>query len=132
MSMGRLGIFMPALVAVVLSGCSGTFHGFTPDAAQTSSEVTLSLSSLSFASVGASAAQTVTATQSNYSGSFAASTPAAGQPNSCNGIATISPSSGTSFSVMPVAAGQCVFTIAANGEAANLTVTVTTTTIGGS
>ena len=89
--------------------------------------MTLSATSLSFTEAGASDAQTVTVTQVNYSGAF---TPAT---TTCSGIATISPTSGTSFTVTPVAAGSCTFTIAGGGgQSATLSVGVTTTTVGGS
>lgn len=95
--------------------------------------VVLAPNALAFTAVGASNAQSTTASESNYSGTFTAATAAAGQPNSCSGIATISPASGTTFSVTPVAAGHCTFTVSGGGtQSATLTIDVTTTTVGGS
>jgi len=108
----------------LLAACSSS-RGYVPSS--TSGVVTLSSSSLAFTATGASDAQSVTVTQVNYSGAFTPST------TNCTGIATISPASGTSFSVTPVAAGSCTFTIAGGGgQRATLTVGVTTTTVGGS
>ncbi|MBV9408962.1 MAG: hypothetical protein JO164_09060, partial [Candidatus Eremiobacteraeota bacterium] len=71
--------------------------------------------------------------QANYGGTFTSSTAASGQPNSCATIATISPATGTTFTVTPVAAGHCTFTIAGGGgNSATLTIDVTTTSVGGS
>lgn len=78
-------------------------------------------------------AQSTTASQSGYSGSFTASTPAAGQTDSCAGLAQIAPSDGTVFAVTPLAAGHCTFAIqGAADRSATLTVDITTTTVGGS
>ena len=82
---------------------------------------------------GSASAQTFTASQSNYSGSFTSTTPSLGQPNSCSGIVTVAQNSSSQFTVTPVAAGTCVLTIAGgNGQSAPLSVVVTTTTVGGS
>ena len=87
----------------------------------------LSPSSLAFTATGASNAQTVAVTQGNYSGAFTAS------GTTCTGIATISAATAASFSVTPVAAGSCTFTITGSGgQSAALTIGVTTTTVGGS
>ena len=99
----------------------------TPSPVPTPGAVTLTPSALTFTATGAAYALSTTASQSQFSGSFSASTA------TCSGIATISPSSGTTFTVTPVAAGSCTFTIAgANGTSATLSVGVTTTTVGGS
>jgi hypothetical protein len=95
--------------------------------------VVLAGQNVSFTAAGSAYAQSVTATQANYIGSFAASTPPAGQTGSCSGIASISQTNAAKFSVTPVAAGHCVFSIAGGGgESAPLTIDVTTTTVGGS
>ncbi len=87
----------------------------------------LSSSSLAFTAAGTSNAQTVTVTQANYSGAFTAS------GTTCTGIATISAATAASFSIVPVAAGSCTFTITGGGgQNATLTIGVTTTTVGGS
>lgn len=94
--------------------------------------VLLAPASLSFIATGTPKAMPDTAMQAGFSASFTASTTAAGQPSSCSGIATISAPSGSTFTVTPVAAGNCTFTIAGgNGQTAALLVSVTTTTAGG-
>ncbi len=76
---------------------------------------------------GGTNAQSVTASQMNYAGTFTAST------TTCSGIATIASTGGAAFSVTPVAAGTCSFTITGgNATAATLNVVVTTTSVGGS
>jgi Bacterial Ig-like domain (group 2) len=87
--------------------------------------VQLSPSTLNFSASGAQYAQTVSASQ-NDTGTFTVFT------TTCNGIAAISPISGKAFTVTPVAAGSCTFTIMGGaGQTATLTVGVTTTTVGG-
>ncbi len=103
----------------------------SPSAA--SGAVVLSPPSLAFTAAGAAHAQPVNASQVSYTGSFSATTAAPGQTNSCSGIASISPSSATAFTVTPVAAGHCTFTIAGGAsQSATLTIDVTTTSVGGS
>lgn len=95
--------------------------------------VVLSAASLAFTATGSPSTQSFTASESGYSGNFTASTAAAGQSSSCNSVATIAATNATSFSVTPLAAGQCTFTIAGFGlQTATLTVGVTTSTVGGS
>jgi hypothetical protein len=106
----------------------------TPTAAPTGSPaaVLLTAAKLAFAATGASGAQTVTASESNYGGQFTISTAAAGQTSSCSGVATASPSSGTAFAVVPTGVGHCTFAIAdGSGQTATLTIDVTSTTVGG-
>ncbi|HTX55825.1 MAG TPA: hypothetical protein VMD47_01855, partial [Candidatus Acidoferrales bacterium] len=65
-------------------------------------------------------------TQTNYTGAFTAST------TSCSAIATIANTAST-FTVTPVAAGTCSFTVSGGSDAtATLNVVVTTTSVGGS
>ncbi len=105
----------------------------TPTPMPTPGAVVLAPNALAFTAVGATNAQRTTASESNYAGTFTAATGAAGQTNSCSGIATISPASGTTFSVTPVAAGHCTFTLTGGGtQSATLTIDVTTTNVGGS
>ncbi|MGC2243809.1 MAG: hypothetical protein WBA06_09305 [Candidatus Aquilonibacter sp.] len=122
-----------ALVAIcmvslgVVACDSGASRGLIPGPTPTPGSVMLSSSSLAFTTIGASDAQTVTVKQSNYSGAFTAS------GTTCAGIATISAATAASFSVTPVAAGSCTFTITGGGgQSAALTIGVTTTTVGGS
>lgn len=115
-----------AVGAVAATGCAGSVNT-TPVATPTPGAVALSTSSLAFTATGAANAASVNATQLNYSGAFTAST------STCGGIATISPASGATFSITPVAAGSCTFTIAGGaGQSATLTIGVTTTAFGGS
>ncbi len=89
--------------------------------------VTLAPASLSFTASGAANAQGVTVSQTNYAGAFTASTTA------CSGVATIASTGSAAFSVTPVGAGTCSFTIAGgNNTTGTLNVVVTTTTVGGS
>lgn len=112
------------LYSIVASG--------SPSPSPSPAPVVLSTSSLAFNGTGTSNAQTVTASQISSS-SFAATTAGVGQNGSCSGIATISPTSGTTFTVTPVAAGTCTFTIAgAGGQSATVSIVVTTTALGGS
>jgi hypothetical protein len=94
--------------------------------------VLLSVPNLAFTATGTASAQTFAASQANGSGTFTASTAATGS-GSCAGIATIAPTTGSSFTVTPLAAGACTFTIAGGGgQSAALTIDVTSTTLGGS
>jgi hypothetical protein len=123
---------LSALSALVIAGCSGTVGPFIGVPSSTS-PVVLTASSISFTGAGTSNAQNVTASQQGYSSNFVASTPNAGQTNSCSGVATISPSSGTSFTVTPVAAGACTFTLTGgSGQSATMKIDVTLTNVGGS
>ena len=113
------------LIVILLAGCTPPW---TPQTAATVAPgaVTLSTTSLTFTAAGATNAQIVVASESDYTGSFTAST------TTCNGIATIAATGGSSFTVTPVAAGSCTFAIAGGGtSSATLSVGVTTTTVGG-
>jgi len=101
----------------------------SPSASPSAGQVVVTPSSLAFITTGASAAQTVNVMQTNFDGAFSVSTAA---PQSCSGIVTVSAASATSLLVTPVAAGQCVETITGGGGvSAPLTITVTTTSVGG-
>lgn len=96
----------------------------TPTATPTPS---LSPTSLTFTNTGV--AQSLTATETNYSGVLT-------QSNTCSGIATVSPASRTgpsgSFTVTSVSAGSCTVTItdsAAHTVAASISVTTLGATI---
>jgi hypothetical protein len=100
---------------------------YIPGPATAPGAVVLSPASLAFTAAGAASAQSVSATQASYGGSFTAST------TTCSGIATISPASGSAFTVTPVAAGACTFIISGGGsQSTSLAVGVTTTGVGGS
>lgn len=128
-SMARFsGWVVASLFSLGLAGCTPPYavpSGTLPTPSTAPGVVTLSPASLSFLTAGASAAQSVSPSQANYSGPFAALT------TTCAGIATISPASGSAFTVTPVAAGTCSFTVTGSGASATLGVTVTTTSVGG-
>jgi hypothetical protein len=117
-------------VFLVFAACSASL-GLVPAPTASSGPmpgtVTLSQTSLTFTAAGAANAQSTTASQANYTGTFTAST------TTCSGIATIASTGSAAFSVTPVAAGTCSFTITGgNNMTATLNVVVTTTTVGGS
>lgn len=91
--------------------------------------IVLSPTVLNFVAAGSAYAQTFSASETNYSGTFT-------QSNTCNPnsgtIATISPASGTApvtFTVTPQSAGSCTVTIGdSSGQSTSLTIGVTTST----
>ena len=98
----------------------------TPTPTPSPAALVLTPNALTFTATGSAAAQTSTATEAGYGGTFSASTA------NCAGIASISPASGSTFTVTPVAAGTCTFSIKDSIlQAATLTITVTTTQVGG-
>ena len=141
------------LVAAVFTGCSGsggTANTVAPaptasptpvvtasptpvvTASPGPGTISLAPNPLNFATTGAAAAQTFTASETGFSGTYSATTAAAGTAGSCSGIATISPTSGSgTFTVTPVAAGGCVFTVSDGTHTAPETINITTTTVGG-
>lgn len=81
--------------------------------------------SLAFFGTGSSLAQTVTVTETGYSGTFVATTSTCG---TIAGIAGTGP-----FAITPLAAGACQYTFTdSGGRSAVLTLSITTTTGGGS
>jgi hypothetical protein len=99
----------------------------SPTPAPTPGVVVISSTSLSFTNVGATYAQTVTMSQTHYSGAFQVTTA------NCSGIATVGSLTDASFTVTPVAAGSCTFTVTGTaGQSATLTIGVTTTSVTGS
>lgn len=103
--------------AVGHGGGSGSVQANTPRG-----PVTLSATSLSLR-VG-SASDTIIASETGYSGSFAVSA------SGCGGIATITPTIGTSFSVAPIADGNCRITFSDDrGQTASALAFVTTGTM---
>lgn len=100
-------------------------YGNFSSSAPTIGTVVLSPSSLAFS--GTSTPQTVTATQSGFAGPFTASAP------TCAGIATVATASANTFTVTPLAGGQCTATVTGTGGAtATLLIGVTTLSITGS
>ncbi len=135
----------PVACAILLGSCTGASQVValpqgspspaapSPSPSPTPGPVVLTPSTLTFIATGSSAAQSVTVAQTNFSGAFSASTAAAGAPNSCSGIATVAASSATAFLVTPVAAGTCSETISGGGGvSATLSISVATTSVGGS
>ncbi|MDB5041296.1 MAG: hypothetical protein JWN27_2022 [Candidatus Eremiobacteraeota bacterium] len=99
----------------------------TPTATPAPAGVSLSPPALTFLATGASSAQTVTASVPNYSGAFTAAT------TTCGSIASIAPAPGSTFTVTPLGVGSCSFTITdAVAHVATLSISVTSTTVGGS
>ena len=103
--------------AVGHGGGSGNVPANTPRG-----PVMLSATSLSLRVGGSNGA--ITVSESGYSGAFTVAA------SGCGGIATIAPSSGTSFSVSPVAAGNCRISFTDDrGQIASLLAFVTTGTM---
>jgi hypothetical protein len=110
------------------TGCSGGSGnatqpivpgGPTPTAVPTGS-VSLQPSTLAFITTGSGAAQTSTASETGYDGTFTVTA------TTCDGIASVSPTSTSVFTVTPDSNGTCTITISgAPGESATLSVSVT-------
>lgn len=96
----------------------------TPTATPVTAPVVVNGPSLQFVAIGPAYAKTITITQANYGGEFVLS------GMSCNGIAAADTTmSQNNFTVTPLAAGTCSYTVAgAGGSQTTLPVTVTTTT----
>ncbi len=99
----------------------------TPAPTPTPAPVVVSAPSLRFVGTGSTFATTIVVTQANYSGNFALG------GTSCNGITTADTASSLqNFTITPVAAGTCTYTVTGGGGAQTvLPVTVTTLTVGG-
>ena len=99
----------------------------TPTPTPTPAPVIANLPSLQFLAVGAPFAKTIAVTQANYGGPFVLS------GESCNGIAaTDTTTSQLNFTITPLAAGTCSYTLTGGGGAQTvLPVTVTTLTLDG-
>ena len=99
----------------------------TPSPTPTPATVIVNIPSLQFLAVGAPFAKTIAVTQANYTGQFVLS------GHSCNGIAaTDTTISQLNFTITPVAAGTCSYTLTGGGGAQTaLPVTVTTLTLDG-
>jgi hypothetical protein len=122
------GALLITIVTVAFAACAPKETYVAPVTQPSASPGTLSItpSSLAFTDVGSSYAQTVTLSQPNYSGTFTAST------TTCSGIATIAKNGASGFTVTPVSAGSCTFTITGgDGASATLSIGVTTTGVGG-
>ena len=100
-----------------------------PTASPTATPGALSLDKDSLSFLDAATPQTVTATETGYTGTFTV------DQSACDGIATIAatPGNGPSqeFTVTPVAAGECTVTVSGFSTPKAFTVTVTTTAITG-
>jgi hypothetical protein len=114
---------------VAKGSCAATFqggHGQTAPlaiAVTPPGKVVVTPASLAFDAVGPGAAKPATVTQKDYTGSF-------GEVDNCTNIATVIASSNgggkATYSVTPVAAGNCSATFSgANGETAPLAISVT-------
>jgi hypothetical protein len=110
-------------------------QGVTYDLALVSSQaavfvptpVTVDISPLKFPGAGSAYAQTITVTQQGYTGPFTLA------GSSCYGIVSADTTSSSSgkFTITPVAAGTCSFTVTGRGAQTTLPVSVTTVTVGG-
>jgi hypothetical protein len=137
----RAGVaWLPGFVAAgiltlstIVAGCGGPVDTTPlPATPSPSPAVNLSVPALAFIATGAGNAQTVSASQAGFSGSFTAATAASGQAGSCSGVATIAAAGTNSFTVTPSGSGACTFTITgAGGMTASLGITVTVTVFGG-
>lgn len=129
-----VGAFLGAVI-FVLCGCggggsSGPVAGPPPPPPTPTpppAALVVDKPTLQFLGTGASFASTIGVTEPGYAGSFALST------TTCAAIAT--PDTTTSaqmFTITPVAVGKCSFTVTGDrGAQAIVTVTVTTSTVGG-
>ena len=111
--------------AGTLAACSG--GGGSAAAPPPPGPVSVTPATLAFLGTGPNQAQSITASESNYSGPFVIGT-------GCANIAAIAqqPDSATAFSVTPSAAGSCTFTVTgASGQSQSVAITVTTTSVGG-
>ncbi len=99
----------------------------TPTPAPTPGAVVANIPSLQFLGVGTTFAQTIIVTQANYDGLFALG------GTSCNGLTAVDTTvSLQNFTITPLAAGTCSYTLTGGGGVQiALPVTVTTLTIGG-
>jgi hypothetical protein len=113
---------------VAKGACAATFEGGRKETAPLSitvappGSIVVKPASLSFESVGSSAAKPVAVSQSGFTGSF-------GESDNCNGIATVVASSNAggraSYVVTPVASGTCAATFSGgNKETSPLPVSV--------
>ena len=98
-----------------------------PTPTPTPAPVVVNVPSLRFLGAGSAFVTTISVTQANYNGMFVLS------GTSCNGIASAdTTSSAQNFTITPVAAGTCSYTLTGGGGAqTSLPVTVTTVTVGG-
>ena len=99
----------------------------TPLPTPTPGPVIVNIPALQFLAVGAAYAKTIAVTQANYSGQFVLS------GDSCSGIAASdATTSQQNFTITPLAAGSCSYTLTGGGGVQTaLPVTVTTLTLGG-
>lgn len=98
----------------------------TPTVAPAS--IALTPSSLSFTSIGSTANQTFTASETGFTGTFTPGTCTSGTTT----VATVTAGpNANQFTVTPQAAGTCNISVSDGRQTANVAVTVTTTTVGG-
>lgn len=129
LSKESLPLNIPIYSAIALLGslaaCSG--GGSAPGPAPTPGPLAVTPAALTFLGPGPGQVQTVTASESWFSGPFSLG-------NGCSGIATVAPHAGstTSFDVTPNAAGTCTLTVSgAPGQTQPVAITITTTSVGG-
>jgi hypothetical protein len=117
-------VVLALVIAVVFAGCgvggsTGAPHP-APTPTPSLSPIVATPSSLTFAALGAAAAQTVTLSEAGYEGAFSLRT-------ACT-IVTPAVLTETSYSITPLANGACTLTFFdANGQSINVPVTVSAT-----
>jgi hypothetical protein len=132
-----------ALVSALgLAGCGAggaSAPGLTPSTpaqgtSGSGSPIKLNPPTLNFGALGSEYAESFSASEQDYTGSFSVLsaqstclTPSAG-----SGQASVSPLTGTEFTVTALGVGGCTIVVAdANNVTATLSVTITTTVVGG-
>ncbi|MHB8198963.1 MAG: hypothetical protein ACYDGW_11995 [Vulcanimicrobiaceae bacterium] len=132
-----LGTATYSVTPIGAGGCTATFTGTANESAvltitsapNAGGGVTANPSSLSFLAIGASYAQNLNVSQSNFTGAYSES-------DSCTGVVTVSVTSNSGgaavYEVTPAAVGTCQITITGgSGKTATVGVTVTSTSVGG-
>jgi len=114
--------FAVSAILLVCSGCGPPSRGLIVPPNSSKGPVVTS-SSLTFTSIGASAAQTVTVSETGFAGTLS-------ETNTCSGVASVSPTQSTSpytATVTPMSAGSCTVTFTDGKKTAPVAVSVTTT-----
>ena len=100
----------------------------TPTPTPVPASIVLTPSSLSFTATGSAANQTFTASETGFTGAFTTGACVSGSTT----VATAAPGpNANQFTVTPVAAGTCNLPVSDGTKTANVSITVTTTTVGG-
>lgn len=100
----------------------------TPTPTPVPASIVLTPSSLSFTATGSGANQTFTASETGFTGSFTTGACVSGSTTIATAVAG---PNANQFTVTPVAAGSCSLPVSDGTKTANVSITVTTTTVGG-